>query len=144
MSFDINVERDKVVLPVGAKEGVVVTPEVSPQLTDLVESSFNPQVVGDSLRRVATAIATAPNLLNVARLLGFGYCVGQVSATADTTFPHTLGRVPTVIVQLADLAGGSGRVIGRPEGGSPNSQPWSQSAIFVRATVAGRYAFMVM
>lgn len=145
MTFSTEVERNKVVLPTGAKEDEAVSPPEMPAATDLVESSFEPRSVNEQLRQIRDAVRTEPNLLAIARILGCGYCVGDVDTITDTRFVHDLGRMPVLILFSIDLGGLGGQVIGLPEGAvGGNDTPWTASAIYVRATRAARYAFFLM
>lgn len=93
-----------------------------------------------------------PELFNLARLLGGGYCTGSVaassSATGDTRFEHTLGRIPSMIVQSVDLDGIGGQILGAPQGGQgasgSNETPWTKTEFYVRGSLGGRYAFIIL
>lgn len=145
MTFSVQTERDKVVLPIGAKEDEAVNPPAPPIATELVESSFDPRSVNEQLRQIRDAVKTEPNLLAIAKILGCSYCIGDVSTTEDTRFVHDLGRLPVLILFSIDLGGLTGVVHGVPEGAvGTNETPWTQSAIYVRASRAARYAFFLM
>jgi hypothetical protein len=139
-------QREAAILPEGLQEGIGHAVPFVLSRQPITEDSFTARAVEASLGAIASALAKpgTPNLLTLAKLLGAAYFVGQVSASADTQFQHELGRTPVLIVHSIDVLGGSGRVIGKPEAGGPNTTRWSSSSIFVRATVAGRYAFFVI
>lgn len=145
MSLDYEVERNRVVLPTGAKEGQGVRPPDPPSLTEITDQSLDARTVAESLRSLKDSTATAPHLIAMAKVLGAAYFVGNVTAITDTEFVHNLNRLPVCVLMSVDLGGMGGQVVGRPEGGvGQNANPWTQGSIFVRATRVARYAFLVM
>lgn len=145
--------RERLIVPPGAVNGEGVQPGAALNLLQLREGNFEARNLQANFDALVRAIAPSPpSLLNVARLLGLGYFVGEVSSTVDSVFSHSLGRKPLLIVlsvvvtagtnSVADL--GSAKVVGLPEGGAPNIAQWTSTYIAVRATVTGRYVFLVI
>lgn len=141
MKFDA--ELAAVTNPTGSFEGRGVAPEPLADWTTLSSDSFRAEIVSAGIERLVNSLRRSPDLLSVARLLGLGYFVGQVG-TGDTVFQHNLNRMPVLVVWSAALDGGSGRVVGSPAAGAYNGRDWTTTDITVRATSAGRYAFLVL
>lgn len=85
----------------------------------------------------------------LALVAGGQWLQGTVSATADSEFEHSLGRIPSVVFfsVALDTAGGPGVrgiAAGGISGGGGNDAPWTLTRVFVRATVAGTYGFLVV
>lgn len=132
---------DAVASPGTVRDGLGLTPAETPVVGSLVQ--FTAENVEDQLRRIAEHVKNSPTLPAIARILGLTYFVGDVSVTEDTQFTHQMTRQPCLVVFSVSLDGGDGRVCGSSIGGL-NTTTWSMSSIFVRATTAGRYAFMVI
>lgn len=143
-SLDFEAQRQKVIAPQGTLEGRTTSPRgllPTPPITSTTFDARNMAAIVDALK---LHIVPEVNLASIGRLLGLGYCFGTVSATQDTVFSHSLGRLPVLVVWSIHIDGQDGRVIGRPEAGGPNTVQWTNTAVFVRATVAGRYAFFLI
>lgn len=144
MTFSIEMARLALLQPAEVQEGKMVTPRPllpSPPITD---QNFDARTVATAIDNLLRHVSPARDILTLARLLGLGYCFGTIQATSDTHFTHTLGRLPLVIVHSLNADGQDGRVLGRPEAGGPNTTPWGVADIYVRASVSGRYAFLVI
>jgi len=144
MSLDFEAVRQAIVAPRGVTEGKGKSPDPLPPLPPIHDPTMQARNVGAALETLSQHLRVERNLTELARLLGLGYFFGWVSATDDTQFAHRLGQIPVLIVLSVPLDGQAGMVIGRPEAGGPNVTRWTADAIFVRATVAGRYAFFVI
>jgi hypothetical protein len=83
---------------------------------------------------------------------GGAYVTGLINSAVgddgDVHFVHNLGRIPRWIVFSVDLGGLGGQVQGIPAGGigasGGNFHRWTATDIYVRATVASTYAFVIL
>lgn len=145
MTLDFEAARNAVLAPQGVEFGQIRAPQPMLPFPPITDDTFRARVVGSAVDTIVQHLRVERSLPQVARLLGLGYGYGDISAVADTEVPHDLGRLPVVIVLSIPVDGQSGMVVGRPEGGgSPNTLAWTRDRVAVRATVAGRYAFLVM
>ncbi len=93
-----------------------------------------------------------PELYNLAYVMKGGYCTGSVSAatgaSGDTKFDHGFSRIPSMIVMSVDLDGIGGQILGAPQGGQGssggNETPWTKTEFYVRGSLSGRYAFIIL
>lgn len=105
------------------------------------------RTVEENFRRVAAVLNGdgGRNLSGLARLVGGQEFEVSVSATADTEIPHDLRRVPRMVV-VASALDTAGRLVAAPNGpgGGGNTTAWTADRIYVRATVAGVYALVIV
>lgn len=138
--------REQAVLPNGIQEGQGYHVPIILRRQPVTETGFTARAVDAEFARIEDVLQrpVPPNLLTIAKWFGAAYFVGRVSATEDTIFQHTLGRIPVLIVMSININGQQGQVVGRPEAGGPNNQRWTATSIFVRSTATDRYAFLVI
>lgn len=86
----------------------------------------------------------ASGLGTLAQTMGWTHFRGPVQSASDTMFAHNLGRVPEKIVHVVDTDGQGRMVLGNRSGSGPNTNPWTASEIWVRASVTGNFEFMVI
>lgn len=144
MTLDYEYDRNAIVQINSGETNTGVAPQQRPPLIPITGESVTPRIVQFDLELLDSATKIGRRLVELASLLGMGYFFGDVDSAADSKFTHNLGRVPVLIVWSLNVDGQDGRVLGRPEAGGPNVEPWTETEVYVRATATGRYSFFVL
>lgn len=122
-------------------------------LFPITDDSVRTQVLDENFRRIEDWIRplasdrNTDGLQTFADLFGGQLFEGWVFAAEDTPYEHGLGRTPRYVVLSVQLDAVGGAVVGLPQGElgpSGNEARWTSTRLYVRATIDGRYRFVVM
>jgi hypothetical protein len=143
VTTDIEFNRLGIVQIKSGEKNTGVKPVVQqPQIP--IGTALDPNNVELNLQRLTSRLTIERRFASIASFLGMSYFFGDVSDSADSKFTHDIGAIPSLIVFSVNVDGDDGRVVGNPEATSGNSNKWTTTEVYVRATVAGRYGFFVM
>lgn len=125
-----------------------------PTPKDLLPVADDP-VLKENFERLkqAVGVGATPELYRILNAFpGGAYFTGRITSASgdngDVVFKHDLKRIPKWIAWQTDLGGLGGLLQGIPAGGlgavGGNFHAWTKTEVFVRATVASNYAFVIL
>lgn len=127
------------------------------QLLPVRDSSFDARTMAENFRRLAALLGLDGRQAGLdvfATLIG-GQAFSEVALVASTSTSadddvevlHGLGRVPEMVV-LGPSTDTVGRAVGVALGASGaaggNVTPWTETAVYLRATVTGTYSVVIL
>lgn len=121
------------------------------ELIGLNDDNFQARNAQENFQRVEDWVRKGgrAGLRALADLLGGQFCTGEVSATQDSAVPNLLSRIPSYVVasvRTDEVTATLGVVQGLAAGGTTagNQAAWTTDTLYVRATIAGTYDFVIV